>query len=282
MIGIYKFENRYTHEVYIGQSIHIEARYLQHKYEAEQLRKKTKLYLAMHDHFEDFDFDIVELCSAEELDDREKYWITYYDSFENGLNSVPGGHNQTSIYNEQDFFNLWDEGYSVKQIAETLKCSPTTVQNYLIGYKNYSATESNRRGGILARETAKQHGEVQQSEGCVVFQFTLTGELINSFRSKKEAMRVTGVDENSIRKVIMGERASAGGYKWSDSEILTNTKTPAKGTCEVHQYSLTNEYINTFPSYAAAAKSLGRNDGSLIRRVCNDPTKTAYGYRWKN
>lgn len=40
---------------------------------------------------EAFRFDIIEECSPEELDEREMYWIQFYDAFSNGYNQTEGG-----------------------------------------------------------------------------------------------------------------------------------------------------------------------------------------------
>lgn len=40
---------------------------------------------------ENFDFSIIEECSPDFLDERERYWISYYDSYNNGYNRTPGG-----------------------------------------------------------------------------------------------------------------------------------------------------------------------------------------------
>ena len=42
----------------------------------------------------------------------------------------------------------------------------------------------------------------------------------------------------------------------------------------------TNEVLEVFPSISAAAKSLNK-ETSLLRRVLDNETRTAYGYRWK-
>lgn len=278
MIGIYKFENRYTHQIYIGQSVRIERRYEQHREEAKLMRSQSKFYEALHGHFEDFDFEILEECLPEELNERERYWVAYYDSFHNGLNSNEGG--LGGIYDRTEIFDLWDQGLSVGEIAKELGCVSETIRCWLQGYKNYSISESNRRGGLKARATAIENGNNIVTN---IYQFSLDGKLIAHFSSKKEAARITGVDENSIRRAINKERVSAGGFVWQDNDVFTPPKKIGGGIAHaVHQYSLTNEYIATYPSYAAAAKAMGRTDARLIRRVCNDATKTAYGYRWKN
>ena len=40
---------------------------------------------------ENFSFEILEECSKEDLDDREIYYISKYDSYFNGYNQTTGG-----------------------------------------------------------------------------------------------------------------------------------------------------------------------------------------------
>ncbi len=95
MIGIYKFENKITHQCYIGQSTDIERRYLDHKRKSSL--GTTKFYKAIQQYgFDNFDFVVLEECSEQELDERERYWINYYNSFINGYNSTTGGNQYTS------------------------------------------------------------------------------------------------------------------------------------------------------------------------------------------
>lgn len=103
MIGIYKFENLLNGHCYIGQSINIERRYREHINRAENLAK-TESHSVLHRALKkygisNFSFTILEECSKEQLNEREQYWIAYYDSFANGYNSTSGGDAQeASMY----------------------------------------------------------------------------------------------------------------------------------------------------------------------------------------
>ncbi len=55
-----------------------------------------------------------------------------------------------------------------------------------------------------------------------VYQFNEDGELLASYRSRKEAERMTGVNHVDISRYIQGKRTiqQAGGFIWSDSRIV--------------------------------------------------------------
>lgn len=96
MIGIYKVTNKINNKVYIGQSINIENRFQQHKNNClnENLKDyNTKFYRALRKYgVENFTFEIIEeLKDKEKLNEREKYWVSFYNSFKEGYNSNTGG-----------------------------------------------------------------------------------------------------------------------------------------------------------------------------------------------
>ena len=77
--------------------------------------RNTNLYQAMRKYgIENFSFEVIEECLPEELNEREIYWIDYYDSFnkEKGYNMTPGGIEAIFI-NPQEIYDLWDKGYSI-------------------------------------------------------------------------------------------------------------------------------------------------------------------------
>lgn len=93
MIGIYKIENLVNGKVYIGQSINILARWSDHKYKLENnLHENSYLQNSWNKYgAENFKFQIVELCSKDNLNTKECEWIKKYDSFKNGYNLTGGG-----------------------------------------------------------------------------------------------------------------------------------------------------------------------------------------------
>lgn len=103
--GIYKIINLLNGHIYIGQSKNIYKRYHQHhKYEYKnEQRSDFHLYQAMRKYgLHNFMIEVVELCSEDILDEREQYWIQYYNSFKEGYNMTEGGQNFSSnIFSEE-------------------------------------------------------------------------------------------------------------------------------------------------------------------------------------
>lgn len=110
MTGIYKIENLITHEKYIGQSRQIEKRMQQHKYTAyneQDHSYNNPLYRSIRKYgLENFNFSIIEECSIEKLNEREIYWIQYYDSFFHGYNLTLGGDGSGTQINKEKIIGI--------------------------------------------------------------------------------------------------------------------------------------------------------------------------------
>ena len=93
MCGVYMFENKINHHKYIGASKHIEKRYKEHLRDMENNTQKQKtLYKAFKKYgLDNFEFSIIEECLPEDRFKREKYWIDYYNTYEDGYNETRGG-----------------------------------------------------------------------------------------------------------------------------------------------------------------------------------------------
>ncbi len=90
--GIYKITNKVNQNLYIGKSIWIENRWQQHIFDALN-RPKTAIDFAIQKYgVDNFTNEIIEECSFELLNEKERYWINYYNTYRGqGYNCTPGG-----------------------------------------------------------------------------------------------------------------------------------------------------------------------------------------------
>lgn len=89
--GIYKVTNLITNKVYIGQSIDIKRRWWEHKsraYEDGTNCYNKPLYKSMRKYgLDNFTLEILEECPVESLNEKEAYYIQYYNCV------TPNGYN---------------------------------------------------------------------------------------------------------------------------------------------------------------------------------------------
>lgn len=121
--GIYKITNKINNKIYIGQSQNIFSRWAEHRYEAKTNMKP--LYKAMRKYgIENFIFEIIEECEIEKLNDREVYWIKYYDSYNKGYNLTPGGDYSSKtqrIVSNEDVINIRKRRLNTETFSDVYK-----------------------------------------------------------------------------------------------------------------------------------------------------------------
>lgn len=265
MIGIYKITNNLNNKSYIGQSIHIEKRWEEHLYKSS--KSSLIQYVIYKYGKENFTFEILEECEQSKLNEREQYWIKFYNSFENGYNLTLGG-GGTIKYSSEAIYEDYIKTQSMNQTAKNFSCHINTVRNVLKEY------------GI-------EHFNYQKAKNIDCID-TKTLKIIKTFYSIQEAADEMNVERNAIKMALEGIHKTSAGYYWKysdENKIFTPIEKIKKWKTKVFQIDKTNNQIlNTFESAADAAEYLGKdrkNGGSQITAVCNGRKKSAYGYIWK-
>lgn len=107
MGNIYKITNIKNNKIYIGQTTKsdIEKRLQEHiresRMELRGTRKLTFLHFAILEWgSENFKIECLEECKNEELDEREQYYIEYFNTYmPNGYNMTVGGQDSNALKN---------------------------------------------------------------------------------------------------------------------------------------------------------------------------------------
>ena len=112
MIGIYKIENLNNGKIYIGQSNDIERRFYEHKTKGKTSRIPLDVEI-QKEGVSSFSYTVVEECSTEELNQKETYWINFYQSNikgynknEGGFSNLIGGQNPKAKLTEEDVIKI--------------------------------------------------------------------------------------------------------------------------------------------------------------------------------
>ena len=279
---IYKATSATTGKVYIGQTTQtLQERISQHNSHAYGHQYNYHFHNAIRKYgAEDFTYEIIEddIESIQTLNEREKYWIAYYDSYYNGYNSTLGGEG-CARRDDELVGKLFREGYTTKEICEITGYSRGTV------YKSYCANS-------LTEENYERKNE-QTRERCsrTVEQYSLDGQYIKTWRSATECGKELG-SQGLISAICRQEESMLSAYgflfKYEDDSRdisewvarLKSKKDSGRPKKEIEQYDSDNNLVCTYESASAAATALGKKDKSNICAAARKGVK-AYGYYWK-
>lgn len=92
--GIYKITRLKTGEIYIGRAVSVDKRWTEHAkmaFSIGSIAHSTLHTLMEKDGIWNFTFELLEEVSREHLNEREKYYIDFYDSKNFGMNQKAGG-----------------------------------------------------------------------------------------------------------------------------------------------------------------------------------------------
>ena len=217
--GIYKYENKINHHIYIGQSIDINKRLREHLFHAKTETSEEynyPIHAAIRKYgIENFDVQIIEIIDKKLLNEREQYWIKYYDSYHNGYNCTHGGQSGEHNGKEVEIYNLDGEyikSYSsAREAASDLNGSYSFLQQVLHGirptFKGYQAKykEDDRK---IYKYTSRTGGAIP------IKQLDDNNNILGYYMGTYDAARKLNLDQSSITKVLKGKLKHHGGFKF--------------------------------------------------------------------
>ena len=141
MIGIYKYTNKKDGKIYIGRSINIQRRRWEHLNHPSPYSYFDQTITTIGE--DQFNFEVIEECSADKLKEREKYWIKFYnccvlENRDGGYNLTHGGEEYRSDENPWAKLSI----VQVKEIIDKLAHSKISLtqlaKDYGIHYNTIS------------------------------------------------------------------------------------------------------------------------------------------------
>lgn len=156
---------------------------------------------------EHFSIQQIEECSDNIVNEREKYWIKFYNSYYNGYNATLGGEGRKE-YEALIFVENYQNGLTETEIAAKYKCDISTVKRALNLYNICPSKEYQRR----AKE---QYGK----KCCCIkdnvsMEFSTMMEAARFIKDNNLSVDTISGIQTHIGQVCNGKRKTAYGYKW--------------------------------------------------------------------
>lgn len=135
---IYGIKNKINHKLYIGQTIYsIKDRLKIHFAKAKNFPNR-KFYKELLSYGLDcFETILIEdNVPLNKINERERFYIAYYKTVENGYNTTAGGdgRNKTQkLFNEQDIVRDLEKGVKYSEIAEKNHVNVITIERFARG-----------------------------------------------------------------------------------------------------------------------------------------------------
>lgn len=216
---IYKYENLINHHIYIGQTKDFKKRCREHKnaaYNPAHGDYNLPIHSAIRKYgLENFSIDIIDECSNEWLNEKEKYWINYYNSYKKGYNATEGG--QEGGYNGKIVLvydldgNYITQYKNAKVCAEQIGVSYSTIQQVLHQTRptckklQLKYIDDDRK---ITKFKSRQGGKIP------IYQLTKDKQIIKEWESAVIAARELNLDASTITKCLKGKLKTHGNFSW--------------------------------------------------------------------
>lgn len=204
---IYKIENLINHKIYIGQTNNPKRRFAEHRAKGYENNSHKILYYAFDKYgIDNFDFLVIEEVDDNDANNREKYWISYYDSFENGYNMTEGGDQppvSTGVNHPQCNHTI-EEIQLVKQLLKDTKLSVKDIAN--LTHYNVSSINRINLGELHYDENInypirKEQTKINKTERARL----IIQDLLNTTLTQKQIAAKYGVGRTTITAINNGQ-----------------------------------------------------------------------------
>jgi len=207
---IYLIKNQQNKIVYIGQQIGTKS-IEEYKGSGLLLNRAYKKYGENY-----FKREIIEYCSVDELNDKEKLYIKQYNTkFPHGYNLTEGGDGMKGY----QYTNNQKQNISKSKVGQKYpKEHGEKIRQAKLGKKR----DQNTINKIIQTKASKHNiqpdlnlkGQHRSNSQKIILQYDLQDNLLNEYQSAQEAGRCFKKSGNSIADCAAGKQKTAYGFKW--------------------------------------------------------------------
>ena len=135
MAIIYKITNILNGKSYIGQTRMTLKLRMQHHYSQANIPSIGGIDGAIRKYGkENFLVEILEECDVDQLDERERYYVSQFDTYNNGYNLTIGGQDGFAFvktFNKNEVIECLNQYKTIKETAKALGCCEKTLSQYM-------------------------------------------------------------------------------------------------------------------------------------------------------
>lgn len=194
MVGvIYKITNNLNGKVYIGQTVQpLRDRWYRHcgNYGSTNennmaIKRAIKKYGKKN-----FTIEEIESCDYNDLDEKERFWINYYNSYNEGYNSTLGGQGGAKLQKllpvKDKVIEQYNKGLSLREVGKHFNVDHATVRLLL------------QREGIALRKVRTYKFTQSERERIV--------KMVNNGVSRKEIVNEFQISKAYLSQLMSGKR----------------------------------------------------------------------------
>ena len=240
--GIYMCTCNINGKSYIGQSCDVKLRKCHHLSQLRNNNHFNQYFQNAYNKYKEYNFSwtVLEYCNEEDLDDREMYWIAYYNTYKEGFNANEGGaanrhFDRTDEFKQKMSTIIKDVWFVSDDRRKELSDKMSGENNPMFGKfgalnpaygKDHSGEKSGMYGKKHTEEAKELNRQAHLGKKNKMSKPVVCIETCEIFASQGEAGRAKNCDSSTINKCCRGIKKTAGGYHWryaTQEEILNQT-----------------------------------------------------------
>jgi group I intron endonuclease len=218
--GIYKITCLLNNQIYIGYSVNLEKREKSYKNNNIPNQKHIKNSINSFG-WENHKFEIIEYCEKNILKEKEIYWITYHNSFINGLNGNRGGGGPITHTEEiKKIISEKSKNNKGKRINSHWKGKSKGEEFSKKVSMSLSNKKSHWKGKSRGEEFSKKLSKAKKGKPLPlnnkpILQYSKEGTFIQEHISIEQAAKYVNGNPSAISNALKkGEKYSSCGFVW--------------------------------------------------------------------
>lgn len=294
--GIYKITCK--NHSYIGSSLHIKSRLLQHKSKLNKENHYNTFFQRVYDKYGKDDFTVeilekIENATTKIIQTREEYYIKHLSPDIN-LTKVCSLGNNSDVF-RKTVYQYTLEGEFVAEHVSTAQASRDTGILAIQHAANSEMTKYKSAGGFLwsysKSDKLNYTNNSNKSRIKTIYYYDLFGNYLGSFESAAECVRnLFGTDNLSadaamVSSVCKGKQCSFKGYRFSQEKFEKLPFPKNKRGLPIIQMTQNLEFIKIWENTVEIFKNLGISKKELnqclsSQRKDGNP-RSCGGFKWK-